>query len=211
MSLQVKICGITNEADAVVAAEAGADAVGLVFWPNSKRAVSLERAAAICAELPPFITVTALFVAPSAAEVKAVLDSVPVNLLQWHGDETPEFCEQWGVPYLKAVPAADCSRLEDVMSQYPAARGFLVDAVANGQFGGTGHTFDWDIIPETRSRPLVLAGGLNPANVAEAVTRVRPAAVDVSSGVERSPGVKEAEKVHQFIRAARTAAEVVVS
>ena len=117
--MQVKICGITNEADAVVAAEAGADAVGLVFWPNSKRAVSLERAAEICAELPPFITVTALFVAPSEAEVKAVLDSVPVNLLQWHGDETPEFCEQWGVPYLKALPAAECPEAKHPMPMPP--------------------------------------------------------------------------------------------
>ncbi|MCH1492061.1 MAG: phosphoribosylanthranilate isomerase [Luminiphilus sp.] len=209
--MQVKICGITNASDARAAAEAGADAIGLVFFPGSKRAVTPEQAAAICEALPPLVTVTALFVNAEAGDVEAVLRSVPVNLLQWHGAETPEFCEQWDLPYIRAVTAEAALSLEDVMVRYPKARGFLIDAVADGQFGGTGHTFDWNVIPSPCSRPIILAGGLNPANVADAVIRVRPAAVDVSTGVERGPGIKDPAKIRQFIRAARAAAEVSTS
>ena len=209
--MQVKICGITNASDARAAAEAGADAIGLVFFPGSKRAVTPEQAAAICEALPPLVTVTALFVNAEAGDVEAVLRSVPVNLLQWHGAETPEFCEQWDLPYIRAVTAEAALSLEDVMVRYPKARGFLIDAVADGQFGGTGHTFDWNVIPSLCSRPIILAGGLNPANVADAVIRVRPAAVDVSTGVERGPGIKDPAKIRQFIRAARAAAEVSTS
>jgi phosphoribosylanthranilate isomerase len=209
VSVQVKICGITQELDALAAANAGADAIGLVFWSGSKRAVSLEKAAEICSIIPPLLTVTALMVDPTAEEVEELLESLPINLIQWHGNEAPEFCEQWRVPYIKALPGHICGKLEAVMADYPGARGFLLDAVANGQFGGTGHRFDWDLIPSVRSRPIILAGGLNPANVAQAVTKVRPSAVDVSSGVECSPGIKQAEKIQQFISAAREAAEAV--
>ena len=207
MSVQVKICGVTREEDALAAANAGADAIGLVFWAGSKRAVSLEKAADICAVLPPFITVTALMVDPTAEEVEGLLNALPINVVQWHGNENPEFCEQWQVPYIRALPGGVCDRLESVMADYPRARAFLLDAVVNGQFGGTGHRFDWDAIPPTRTRPIILAGGLNPANVAEAVMKVRPSAVDVSSGVECSPGIKQPEKIQQFIQAAREAVE----
>ena len=207
MSVQVKICGITREIDALAAANAGADAIGLIFWSGSKRRVSLEKAADICAALPPLVTVTALMVDPTASEVEAVLEALPINLIQWHGKEGPEFCEQWRMPYVKALPSSACGELESVMANYPSARGFLLDAVANGQFGGTGHPFDWDVIPAARSRPIILAGGLNPANVAEAVIKVRPCAVDVSSGVESAPDIKQSDKIKQFIRAAREAAE----
>ena len=207
MSVQVKICGVTREIDALAAADAGANAIGLVFWPGSKRAVSLETAASICAVLPPLITVTALMVDPTVEQVERVLGTLPINLLQWHGSESPEFCEHWQLPYIRALPGSDSGKLESVMAQYPNARGFLLDAVTNGQFGGTGHCFDWESIPSVRSRPIILAGGLNPANVAEAVIKVRPSAVDVSSGVECSPGIKQPEKIKQFIHAAREAAE----
>ena len=210
MSVQVKICGITNETDGMEAVQAGADALGLVFWQGSKRAVSPEKAAAICEVLPPLVTVTALLVNAGAREVESVLESVPVNLIQWHGDEEPAFCEQWGIPYIRAVPATACARLEEVMASYPKARGFLIDSVAAGKFGGTGHTFDWTTIPVSRSRPIILAGGLNPVNVGDAVARVRPAGVDVSRGVERAPGIKEPGKIRQFIRAAREAAEAAI-
>lgn len=207
MSVEVKICGITREIDALAAANAGADAIGLIFWSGSKRGVTLKKAAEICARLPPLVTVTALMVDPTSPEVEAVLEALPINLIQWHGSEAPEFCEQWRMPYVKALPSSACGELEAVMANYPGARGFLLDAVANGQFGGTGHRFDWDVIPAIRSRPIILAGGLNPANVREAVARVRPSAVDVSSGVESAPGIKQPEKIKQFIRAAREAAE----
>jgi phosphoribosylanthranilate isomerase len=207
VSVQVKICGITRETDARAAADAGANAIGLVFWSGSKRAVSVEKAADICAVLPPLMTVTALMVNPTIKEVESLLNTLPINVIQWHGNESPEFCEQWRVPYIRALSGAVCDRLELEMEKYPKARGFLLDAEVNGQFGGTGHRFDWDTIPSTRSRPIILAGGLNPANVAEAVRKVRPRAVDVSSGVESSPGIKQPEKIKQFIDVAREAAE----
>ncbi|MDB4584831.1 hypothetical protein N9164_16905, partial [Draconibacterium sp.] len=125
MSVQVKICGITREIDGLAAANAGADAIGLIFWSGSKRRVSLEKAADICAALPPLVTVTALMVDPTASEVEAVLEALPINLIQWHGKEGPEFCEQWRMPYVKALPSSACGELESVMANYPSARGFL--------------------------------------------------------------------------------------
>ncbi len=205
--VRVKVCGITREEDALAAASVGADAVGLVFWEGSKRAVSVESAARICRSLPPFVSVVALFVDAEASKVEKVLSSVPVNLIQWHGRETPEFCEQWNFPYLRALPSSACAALEAEMAGYPSARGFLLDAVHQGQFGGTGQAFDWSVIPGTRSRPLVLAGGLDADNVREAITQVRPAAVDVSSGVESAPGIKDPEKMARFVTAAKQAAK----
>lgn len=201
--MQVKICGITRPEDGVRAASLGADAIGLVFWSGSQRSVSITSAGAICDALPPFMTVTALMVNPTEAEVESVLRSVPVNLLQFHGDESPEFCEQWQVPYIRALRVQVGIDLPAEAARYGKARGFLLDSVHKGQFGGTGQQFDWALVPENVNRPLILAGGLNPANVGEGIQRLQPIAVDVSSGVESAPGVKDPEKMQRFIDAAK--------
>jgi len=203
--VQVKVCGITRSEDASAASLLGVDAIGLVFWAQSKRAVTIDKARPICDAISPFTTVTALFVGAAEAEVESVLASLPINLLQFHGDETPEFCEQWSVPYIRALRAEPSVDLTAEASRYPHARAFLVDAVHNGQFGGTGAQFDWSSLPQTFNRPLVLAGGLNPANVAEGIRQVKPMAVDVSSGVESSSGVKDHDKMRRFIEAAHAA------
>ena len=204
--IRVKVCGITREEDAAAAAALGADAVGLVFWEGSKRRIDAITARRVCQELPPFVSVVALFVNSSRAHVDEVLSTVPIDRIQWHGDEEPAFCEGWQVPYIRALPSSACADLEKEMARYPSARGFLLDAVHDGQFGGTGQAFDWGAIPAQRSRPLVLAGGLNPGNVGAAITQVHPDAVDVSSGVESAPGIKDPNKMAQFITAARQAA-----
>ncbi len=205
--MQVKICGITRPQDGVAAIAAGADALGLVLWPGSKRAVGIQQARDICAELPPFTTVVALMVDPSSAEVDAALAALPINVLQFHGDETAEFCERWSVPYIKALRAQAPDALLGCAEQYARARGFLVDSVHDGQFGGTGKAFDWSLLPHQMPRALVLAGGLDPDNVADAVRAVRPAAVDVSSGVETAPGIKDDDKMRRFVAAAKTASQ----
>ena len=206
--VQVKMCGITRPEDAVTAVAHGVSALGLLFWSGSSRFVSIEQAREICAAVPPLTPVVGLFVDATEAEVERVLADVPINLLQLHGDETPSFCEQWQVPYIKALKALPGANLLDQAAAFPRARGFLLDAVHNGQFGGTGQTFDWSLVPPEFDRPLVLAGGLNPATVGEAISRLRPVAVDVSSGVEVSPGVKDPEKIRQFMQAVQTAEEV---
>ena len=203
--MQVKVCGITRPEDGRAASALGADAVGLVFWSGSKRAVTVQRAEAICAQLAPFVTVTALLVNAREDEVAALIDALPINLLQFHGDESPTFCEQWSLPYIRALRAEAGADIMAQAARYPNARGFLLDAVHQGQFGGTGTAFDWALVPQEFSRPLILAGGLNPANVAEGIRQVGPQAVDVSSGVESAPGVKDHDKMRRFIEAARAA------
>ena len=205
--MQVKICGITRPHDGVAAIAAGADALGLVLWPGSKRAVNLQQARAVCRELPPFATVVALMVNPTSAEVDAALAALPINVLQFHGDETADFCERWAVPYIKALRAQVPDALLEGAAAYPKARGFLVDSVHNGQFGGTGRAFDWSLLPRQFPHALVLAGGLDPDNVANAVRFVQPAAVDVSSGVESAPGIKDDDKMRRFVAAAKTASK----
>lgn len=204
---RVKVCGVTRPEDARVACAAGVDAIGLVFWSGSKRYVSLEQAAEICRVLDPFTTVTALMVNASEHQVREILDAVPVNLLQWHGDETPDFCEQWRRPYIRALAVTPSTDLRVEMARYPSARGFLLDAVHQGQFGGTGTRFDWDQVQGKLPGPIVLAGGLNADNVAEGMARLRPMAVDVSSGVESAPGVKDPAKIKRFVEAVRRADE----
>jgi phosphoribosylanthranilate isomerase len=185
---RVKICGITRIADGVAAAQAGADAIGLNFWPGSPRAVAIEQARIISAALPPFVTIVGLFVDPAPEQVRATLAALPLDLLQFHGGEAPEFCRAFGRPYIKAVPvAANASRVDllEYAARYPDACGLLFDAPpAAGLPGGTGQTFDWDALPDELPRPLVLSGGLTAANVGAAIRRLRPWAVDVSSGVE---------------------------
>jgi phosphoribosylanthranilate isomerase len=197
---RVKICGITRLEDGLAAIEAGADALGFVFYDKSPRKVTPEQAVAIALKLPPFVTLVGLFVNPSEAEVRKVLNVVPLGLLQFHGDESPDFCEQFRWPYLKALRMRDgVPQVADLLhGQY--ARGVLLDAWDEKLYGGTGKTFDWHTIQGLyRNIPVVLAGGLTPANVAQAIQIAKPWAVDVSSGVESAPGVKDKSKIEQFI------------
>jgi len=202
---RVKICGITRPEDGAWAAACGADAVGLVFYPPSPRAVEPERAREVVAALPPFVTVVALFVDPEPALVRQTLAQVPVDLLQFHGDEPPEACAAYGRPYIKAVAMRDGVDLRACARRYATASGLLVDSFREGLKGGTGVTFDWSRIPVDLGKPIVLAGGLDPDNVGEAVRRVRPYAVDVSGGVEVSRGVKDPSRVAAFIRGVNSA------
>jgi phosphoribosylanthranilate isomerase len=205
MATAVKICGITRVEDALAASHAGAHAIGLIFAPKSPRLVEVERAAAIVRALPPFVTAVTLFVDPEPAQVRAVIERVRPHLLQFHGDETPEFCAGFGLPFLKAVRVRAGVDLLQYARLYGAAKGLLLDAFVEGNHGGTGAVFDWSLIPREFPLPIVLAGGLDPGNVGEAVRRVRPWAVDVSSGVEASKGVKDAARVAAFIRGVRDA------
>lgn len=197
---RVKICGITRPEDALAAARAGADAIGLVFYPPSPRAVTRERAREIVQVLPPFVSVVGLFVNAQPAEVRAALAALPIDLLQFHGDEAPEECRIYGRPYIKAVAMAPGVDLQAAARRYVDAAGLLLDTHREGVRGGTGEVFDWSRIPPGLDRPIILAGGLTLENVAAAVQRVRPYAVDVSSGVEVSKGIKDAARIEAFIR-----------
>ncbi len=197
---RVKICGITRPEDALAAARAGADAIGLVFYPPSPRAVTRERAREIVQVLPPFVSVVGLFVNAQPAEVRAALAALPIDLLQFHGDEAPEECRIYGRPDIKAVAMAPGVDLQAVARRYVDAAGLLLDTHREGVRGGTGEVFDWSRIPPGLDRPIILAGGLTLENVAAAVQRVRPYAVDVSSGVEVSKGIKDAARIEAFIR-----------
>ncbi|WPC06664.1 phosphoribosylanthranilate isomerase [Pseudomonas benzenivorans] len=200
-----KICGITRVEDALIAVEAGADAIGLVFYAKSPRAVSVPQARAIVAALPPFVTTVGLFVDASADELNAVLRAVPLDLLQFHGDETAASCEAVGRPYMKALRVRPGDDVAARIEPYASAAGILLDTYVAGVPGGTGETFDWSLVPRGLTKPVVLAGGLTPENVAAAITRVRPYGVDVSGGVEASKGIKDAEKIRAFVSAVRAA------
>jgi len=208
---RVKICGITRIEDGLAAANAGADAIGLVFYEPSPRFVTVARAAAICASLPPFVTTVGLFVNATQADIENVLSQVPLDLLQFHGDEPAEFCSRFSRPWIKAVRMKDDVDLYQCAVQYRQAVGLLVDSYVAGIPGGTGETFNWDRLPKDLSLPVVLAGGLQPGNVADAVAQVRPWAVDVSGGVEqktvqggRSGGIKDPAAIRAFIKSAKT-------
>jgi phosphoribosylanthranilate isomerase len=201
MRTRVKICGVTRVEDALAAARVGADAIGLVFVDKSPRHVSLDLAAAICREMPPFVSTVGLFVDVDAAQVRAVLGRVPLDLLQFHGAEAPEFCRQFHRPYIKAIAMREDADLHAAARTYPDAAGLLLDAHVADVAGGSGRTFDWSRVPHDLGRPVIVAGGLTPQNVAHAVRQVRPYAVDVSSGVEQKPGIKDARKIAAFIDA----------
>lgn len=205
MSTAVKICGITRVEDAMVAARCGAHAIGLVFYRPSPRYVTPSQAAAIIHALPPFVTAVGLFVDAAAGEVRSVSSQAPVSLLQFHGDEPPEYCGQFGLPYLKAVRVRAGVDLLQYALAYRDAKALLLDAFLDGAHGGTGASFDWSLIPRVLPLPIVLSGGLNPDNVTEAIRRVRPWAVDVSSGVEATKGIKDAAKITAFISGVRNA------
>ena len=206
MRTRVKICGITRIEDAEAAVAAGADAVGLVFDPRSPRVVGLEQARAIARATPPFVSVVGLFVDAAPDHIEAVLNRVPLALIQFHGTETPDQCRLYGRPYIKAIRMHDTVDLSAEEGRFGDAAGLLLDAFVPDQAGGAGVTFDWSRIPATRGKPIVLAGGLTPENVGDAIRRVHPQAVDVSSGVEASKGIKDSDKIAAFIRAARAAA-----
>lgn len=205
MRVRVKICGITRLDDALEAARLGADALGFVFHPASPRCVSAGQAAAIVEALPPFVTSVGLFVDAAAETVDAVLKTVRLDLLQFHGAETAEQCGRHGVPWIKALAVAPGVDLLQSASSFQGARGLLLDAFVPGSHGGTGVTADWSAIPGRLPLPVALAGGLDPGNVAAAIRAVRPWAVDVSSGVERQKGVKDHHKLAAFMRGVRDA------
>jgi phosphoribosylanthranilate isomerase len=200
---RIKICGIREPRHASVAAEAGADAIGLVFYAPSPRAVTVKDAAAIVAGLPPFVAAVGLFVDASEREVREVLSAVPLDLLQFHGAEAPEYCEAFGKPFLRAAHMGRGTDLVEYAQRFSRARALLLDTYSAGVPGGTGTPFDWADIPHGLPIPLILSGGLDAANVGRAVREVRPWAVDVSSGVESSRGVKDARKIVEFIRSVR--------
>lgn len=200
MRTRVKVCGITQVGDALAAAAAGVDAIGLVFAAASPRRIGIEQGRALCAALPPFVTAVGLFVDAAPAQIRAVLGQLPLDLLQFHGRETPEQCRGYGRPYIKAIPMRPGVDLPAEARRYADAAGLLLDAYSPSLAGGTGEVFDWASVPRNFGMPLVLAGGLTPENVAAAIRQVRPYAVDVSSGVELSKGIKDAAKIVAFMR-----------
>lgn len=204
-AVRSKICGITRVEDALAAAEAGADAIGLVFYAKSPRAVDVQQARKIIAALPPFVTTVGLFVNASRCELGEILDAVPLDLLQFHGDETPEECEGYHRPWIKALRVRPEDDLEASCRLYANASGILLDAYVAGVPGGTGEAFDWSLVPAHLSKPVILAGGLSADNVAAAIARVRPYAVDVSGGVEQAKGIKDGQKIQAFLDAVRQA------
>ncbi len=197
---RIKICGITREQDMLAVARSGADAFGLVFYEKSPRHVSVQQAAALAHAAPPFLTVVGLFVNPTVDYVREVLEKVSLHVLQFHGEEAPEFCAQFGKSYLKAIRVKPGVNLVECAARYSGAQGLLLDAYVEGTQGGTGESFDWALIPHDLPLPVILSGGLHAGNVAAAIRQVRPYAVDVSSGVEAAKGIKDAAKVAAFIK-----------
>ena len=200
---KIKICGLTRPRDAQAAAELGADAVGLVFYAKSKRCVDVAQAAEIVAALPPQVAKVALFVNESADSIRRILEAVPIDIVQFHGDEAPEFCRQFGKPYWKAVRVQSAQDIAEAAGRYADAAALLLDAHIEGQYGGTGQVFDWHLLPETLPLPWILSGGLNPGNVAAALQQTGAAWLDVSSGVEQAPGIKNRDLMADFIQQVR--------
>ncbi len=200
MSVRVKVCGITRSEDACIAARLGADAIGFVFWRKSPRYVSPETARLITDSLPAFITTVGVYVDPDAAWVEETSQKVRLSLLQFHGDETSDFCNQFSLPYIKAVRVKADTDLLQYANCYSTAKGLLLDTYAAGMPGGTGERFDWQLIPLHLPLPMILSGGLNPENVEMAIRQTRPWAVDVSSGVEAAKGIKDEQKIYAFMQ-----------
>ncbi len=207
---RIKICGLTREADVDDAIDAGADALGFVLYDKSARAVTLERAAALAARLPPFVTPVLLFVNASPAVLRQAVEAVPQALLQFHGDETPAQCAAPGHAWIRAARMAPGFDLLDFATRFSGAQALLLDAHVE-TYGGSGKVFDWSLIPPSVPLPVVLSGGLHPANVTDGVLRVRPWAVDVSSGVEQSKGVKNAALMRRFCKAVREADDAIAA
>ena len=200
---RIKICGLREALHAMVAADAGADAIGLVFYRESPRYVTPGTAASVVAVLPPFVTTVGLFVDADEGKVRDTLEHVRLDLLQFHGDETPRFCESFGIPYVRAVRMEKGTNLLEWAGRFSSASALLLDAYVDGTPGGTGETFDWAAIPRDLPIPIILSGGLTAENVGRAVREVQPWAVDVSSGVEATRGTKDPRKIVEFIRSVR--------
>lgn len=198
---RIKICGLLDKTLLHQCIDVGVDAIGLMFYQKSKRAITLEKAKILLKDLPAFITLVPVFVDPTHDEVTQVTKALPVSLLQFHGDESPAFCESFSMPYMKAVRVNQTMDLEQVMEEYASATAILCDSDIKGHYGGSGDTFDWDLLPNQRKKTIVLAGGLNQDNVHIAIKHVRPYAVDVSGGVENEQGEKCIAKVEAFIHA----------
>ncbi len=204
MRTRIKVCGFTQPEDALKAASMGVDAIGLVFYAPSPRAVNIQQAQNIVCALPPFVSVVGLFVNADESEIKNVLANVHLDVLQFHGDETVQSCEAYGLPYIKAIRMRDGVDLNAEAHHYDSAQALLLDAYQKGVPGGTGSTFEWAAIPDELCKPIILAGGLKPENIAEAVTQVQPYAVDVSGGVELSKGIKDPLKMVKFVEGVRS-------
>jgi phosphoribosylanthranilate isomerase len=205
MSVRVKICGITSPEQALMAQDAGADLLGLVIYPKSSRYVDVQRAVQIRQVIGPKTQCVVLLVNADETSVHEVIEQVKPDLLQFHGDESPEFCQQFNFPFIRAIRMREGLDIDAEVSAYHAEGGFLFDAWSEDQYGGTGHQFDWSRLPTSTDYPLILAGGLNPDNVAEAVRLVKPDMVDVSGGVESCPGIKDRGKVAAFVCHAKEA------
>ena len=197
---RVKICGITRPEHAKAAAGAGADAIGLMFYEPSPRYVTRARAREVCAALPPLVSIVGVFVNPGPRDIETVVEDLPVDLLQFHGEEPPELCAGAGRPYVKAVRVRTRDDIVEAADRYSDARALLLDARHDTLWGGTGSQFDWSVVPDDVGRPIVLAGGLTPENVAGAIRLVRPFAVDVSGGVESAPGEKDVQSMERFMK-----------
>lgn len=199
MRTRVKICGITRTQDASTASSLGVDALGLVFFPASSRLITVAAGIEIAHACGPFVTRVGLFLDPELAEVQRIVEQVPLDVLQFHGDESPLECASFGLPYIKSVPVRSGFDTAEYARRYPDAQAFLLDSHELGKAGGTGRAFDWNLVPANLNRPMILAGGLGPSNVAEAIAKTRPWAVDVSSGVESAKGIKDADKMTAFV------------
>ena len=202
---RVKICGITRPDDGLAAVDAGADAIGLVFWEHSSRVVTVEQARQICERIPAFVAIVALTVNARVQELSAIIEALPITLLQFHGDESPEYCQRFNRPYIKAIRVKPELDLGREILRYSSAQGVLLDAYDKHLPGGTGRQFNWELIPKVHRQRIILAGGLNADNVQQAIMDIRPYAVDVSGGVELSPGIKDSQKIKQFIAGVRQA------
>lgn len=209
MKTRIKICGLTREEDVKAAVAAGADAIGFVFYPPSPRYIPPQRAAELVRLIPPFVDVVGLFVNEASETVLAACNALPINVLQFHGDEDAAYCRQFGRPYLRAARVRPGLDLVEFARSFPDARGLLLDAFVEG-YGGGGHVFDWTLIPPALPGFLILSGGLNAGNVGDAVRRVQPVAVDVSSGVEMGKGIKDHAKIAAFVDAVRAADQAVI-
>ena len=201
--VRVKVCGITRVEDALSAIRLGANAIGFVFWSKSSRYITLDSVREIVLALPPFVTTVGVYVDPTQEWVEETAVAGGLSLLQFHGDEAPEFCEQFSLPYIKAIRVREGVDLLQYTTRYRHARGLLLDTYTAGMPGGTGHVFDWKLIPQDLSLPLILSGGLNPGNVLQAIKQTRPWAVDVSSGVEAAKGIKDEKKISAFMQGVR--------
>ena len=205
MQTRIKFCGMTNHQDVQRAIDLGIDALGFVFIEESPRYLTIQQAQELLEKVPPFVVKVGLFMNSASEHISDVVKNVRLDLLQFHGDEDEEFCLQFQYPYLKAVPMRTTTSVSDFCLNFPSATGFVLDSHAMGKMGGSGQTFEWSKVPKNLTKPIILAGGLNPDNVATAIHSVQPYAVDVSSGIEASKGIKDPAKMEHFIKEVRSA------